>query len=67
MQTEDVSDKKVERSKALALDEKVSKKLTNIINRIHDHGSQVPTTTKAASKEQLDFTYLKNMGAADEV
>ena len=42
--------KKIERNKALALDEKVSKKLNNIINRIHD-----PVTAKHCNKEALEF------------
>jgi hypothetical protein len=33
----DESSKKNERVKALALDEKVSRKLNNIISRIHEH------------------------------
>lgn len=44
--------KKNDRNKALALDEKVSKKLNNIINRIHD-----PVTTKHSSnKDAIEFT-----------
>ena len=43
--------RKGERNKALALDEKVSKKLNNIINRIHD-----PVTTKHQTKEVVEFS-----------
>ena len=43
--------KKNDRNKALALDEKVSKKLNNIINRIHD-----PITVKNSHKEAIEFS-----------
>ena len=46
--------KRQERSKQWALDEKVSKKLNNIINKIHDHPQPV-TTKNSGVKEILDF------------
>jgi len=36
-EAEELGKNKNERVKALALDEKVSRKLNNIINRIHEH------------------------------
>ncbi|CDW91825.1 kelch motif family protein [Stylonychia lemnae] len=52
-QQEEINKQKIDRSKHWALDEKVSQKLNDIINKIHDH--QPITTKNQSNKEVKDF------------
>jgi hypothetical protein len=55
------SNMKTERSKALALDEKVSRKLNNIISRIHDHQPITTKNSNLQNKENQDQFKLEDL------